>query len=201
MKSVRTDEQLIEQFVTGTRDTREKAFEILVKRHGPMVMGVCRQVLDRHQDAEDAFQTTFLALARKAGAIQNRRLLGPWLYEVAHRTALRTRVRVSRHRCFGLGTDEREASDAGPEIKAGHSELRLHLGAEVDALPESYRFLVVQCYLQGKTNQEVARLLGRRVGTIKARLSRAREMLRVRLNGTGLDLNHVADRAGDARRA
>src|SRR5262245_50729398 len=96
MKCIRSDEQLIEQFVTGTRDDAEKAFGLLVKRHGPMVMGVGRQILSRHQDAEDAFQATFLVLARKASTIRNRRILGCWLYEVAYRIALRMRSRA-RH--------------------------------------------------------------------------------------------------------
>jgi RNA polymerase sigma factor (sigma-70 family) len=200
MKCIRTDEELIEQFVTGTRDDAEKAFELLVKRHGPMVMGVGRQVLGRHQDAEDAFQATFLVLARKASTIRDRRVLGCWLYEVAHRIAIRMRSRT-RLRPLLEEMVEREASVGGPEMAAVRKELRLHLHAELDSLPETYRFLVVQCYLEGKTNQEVAQLLDRPIGTIKGWMSRARGMLRERLSGTGLELDDLGDRAGEAPRA
>src|SRR5271166_5856855 len=96
-KCNRSDEQLIDQFVTAARDDAADAFEVLVKRHGPMVMGVCRNILYQHQDAEDAFQTTFMTLARKAGAIRDRRVLACWLHEVAYRIAIRMRARASRH--------------------------------------------------------------------------------------------------------
>ncbi|MGB0069010.1 MAG: sigma factor, partial [Isosphaeraceae bacterium] len=93
MKPIRSDEQLIDQFLTGQKENSESAFETLLKRHGPMVLGVCRHVLRRDQDAEDAFQATFLVLARKAGTIHNREILGCWLHEVAYRTAIRARER------------------------------------------------------------------------------------------------------------
>jgi len=157
-----------------------------------MVMGLCRQVLYRHEDAEDAFQATFLILARKASAIRDRRVLGRWLCEVAYRTAIRMRSRARLHSVL-LEMTEREAPAAGPELDAIREEARLHLCAGLDSLPEAYRFLVVQCYLEGKSNQEVAQLLGRPVGTIKGWLSRARGMLRERLSGTALELDAVAD--------
>src|SRR5271167_3779380 len=91
MKTFRTDEQLINTYLNGEKEDSETAFESLVKRHGPMVLGVCRSVLGRYQDAEDAFQATFLVLARKADTIRNREILGCWLHAVAHRTALRAR--------------------------------------------------------------------------------------------------------------
>jgi RNA polymerase sigma-70 factor (ECF subfamily) len=165
-----------------------------------MVMGLCRQVLNRYQDAEDAFQATFLVLARKASSIRDRRSLRRWLCEVAYRTALRMRSRARLHAVL-LEMTERESQIARPEFAAIREELRLHLCAELDRLPEEYRFLVVQCYLEGKSNEEVARLLGRPVGTIKGWLSRARGMLRERLSGTALALDEVADRVGKARRA
>src|SRR5271156_6591401 len=96
MKPIRSDEQLIDTFLNGEKEDSETAFETLVKRHGPMVLGVCRHVLCRVQDAEDAFQATFLALARKAGTIRNREILGCWLHEVAFRTAIRERERRAR---------------------------------------------------------------------------------------------------------
>jgi RNA polymerase sigma-70 factor (ECF subfamily) len=96
---------------------------------------------------------------------------------------------------------EPEAPDGGPEIAAVRKELRLHLRAELDSLPETYRFLVVQYYLEGKTSQEVAQLLDRPVGTIKGWLSRARGMLRQQLSGTAREWDHLRDRAGEARPA
>jgi RNA polymerase sigma factor (sigma-70 family) len=164
-----------------------------------MVMGVCRQVLNRHEDAEDAFQATFLSLARKAGTIRNRGVLGFWLYEVAYRVAVRVRARASRYPVLAAMVD-REASAGEPESAAARKELELLLHAELDRLPEKYRFLVVQCYLKGETNQKVARLLDCPVGTIKGQLFRAREMLRQRLSCTALDPDDVGDRASRARR-
>jgi RNA polymerase sigma factor (sigma-70 family) len=200
MKRVRTDEQLIEQFLTENRDDSEQAFEVLVRRHGPMVMGVCRQALNRHEDAEDVFQATFLTLARQAGTIRNGMVLGTWLYEVAYRLALRNRTRVSRSRVL-LAVADCQASADGPEIAASRKELGQVLHAELNRLPEKYRILVVQCYLEGKTNQEVARLLDCPIGTVKGRLFQAREMLRERLSRTTLDLDDAGDRTGLAVRS
>jgi RNA polymerase sigma factor (sigma-70 family) len=185
-KCIRSDEQLIDQFLTGARDDAENAFEVLVKRHGPMVLGVCRQSLSRHQDAEDAFQATFMTLARKAGAIRDRRMLAGWLHEVAYRIAIGVRARVARLPALTVTTD-RETSGGDPERAAARKELGLLLHAEVDRLPKRYRALVVHCYLKGETNREVARRLNCPVGTIKGELSRAREMLRRRLSCTELD--------------
>jgi len=93
-----TNDQLIELFLNGESGDAASAFETLVKRYGPMVLGVCRQILNHHQDAEDAFQATFLSLARKAGTIRDRRVLGCWLYQVAYRIAKRARARTARKR-------------------------------------------------------------------------------------------------------
>jgi RNA polymerase sigma factor (sigma-70 family) len=192
-KCIRSDERLIDQFLTGARADAENAFEVLVKRHGPMVLGVCRHILSRHQDAEDAFQSTFMALARKAGTIKDRRTVACWLHEVAYRIAIRMKSRVSN--VLGLTeTADRETSGHEPEIAAARKELELVLHAEVNRLPTTYRALVEHCYLKGETNQEVARRLNCPVGTIKGRLSRARKMLRTRLNCTELDPDHAGDR-------
>jgi RNA polymerase sigma factor (sigma-70 family) len=198
-KCIRSDEQLIDLFLSGARDDAADAFEVLVKRHGPMVMGVCRQILYRYQDAEDAFQTTFMNLARKASSIRDRSVLAGWLYEVAYRTAIRMNARVSRLPVL-TETADRETSGGEPESAAAWKELGLLLHAEIDRLPQSYRTLVVHCYLEGETNREVARRLNCPVGTIKGRLSRAREMLRRRLSCTELDPGHIGDRAGAALR-
>jgi RNA polymerase sigma factor (sigma-70 family) len=181
------DEHLLEKFLDGSGEEAEIAFRAVVVRHGPMVLGVCRHVLGQQQDAEDAFQATFLVLARKASSIHDRRVLGRWLYEVAYRIALRAKTGVIRRR-----THERQGAEMlveAPETEAGWNELRPVLHEEVNRLPEKYRTPVILCYLEGKTNEEVARLLQWPVGTVKGRLSRARELLRARLTRRGLALS------------
>jgi RNA polymerase sigma factor (sigma-70 family) len=195
MNIIQSDEQLIHSFLTGEGAESETAFATLVKRHGPMVLGVCRQILRRDQDAEDAFQATFLVLARKAGTIHNPAILGCWLYEVAHRTAIRARTRRDRS-TPRTEIHELEESHPGPESAASHNELRLLLRAEVDGLPAKYRLLVMHTYLEGKSNEQVARLLRWPVGTVKARLSRARDLLRARLSQLGWDQDEVRYRWG-----
>jgi RNA polymerase sigma factor (sigma-70 family) len=190
MKPVRSDEQLIDTFLTGEKEDSETAFETLVQRHGPMVLGVCRRVLRRVQDAEDAFQATFLALARKAGTIHNREILGCWLREVAYRTAIRARERRARS-APRMEFREVEESHAGPEHAASCNELRLLVREEVDGLPAKYRSLVLHTYIEGKSNEQVARLLRCPVGTVKGRLSRARDLLRARLSRRGWNQDEV----------
>jgi RNA polymerase sigma factor (sigma-70 family) len=186
MKAYRSNEQLIDTFLTGERVDSGTAFETLVKRHGPMVLAVCRNVLRRDQDAEDAFQATFLVLARKAGTIHNREFLGCWLHEVAYRVAIRARERRARSALL-VENQEVEETRSGPEHVAIRKEIRLLLRAEVEGLPAKYRLPVLHTYLGGKTNEQVARLLQCPVGTVKGRLSRARDLLRARLSGRGWD--------------
>ena len=195
MKPIRSDEQLIDQFLTGQKEDSESAFETMVKRHGPMVLGVCRHVLRRDQDAEDAFQATFLVLARKAGTIHNREILGCWLHEVAYRTAIRAWQRRARS-TPRMKILEVAESHSGPEDAASRNELRLLLRAEVDGLPAKYRLLVLHTYMEGKSNEQVARLLRCPVGTVKGRLSRARGLLRARLSLGGWDQDEVRFRWG-----
>ena len=190
MTPIRSDEQLIDQFLTGQKVDSESAFEALVKRHGPMVLAICRHVLRRDQDAEDACQVTFLALARKAGTIHNREVLGGWLREVAYRTAIRAlehRLRFTPR----MEIQEVEEPRSGPEHAASRNEIRLLLHAEVDGLPAKYRSLVVHTYMEGKSNEQVARLLRCPVGTVKGRLSRARDLLRARLSERGCGQDEV----------
>ena len=199
MKPIRSDEQLIDAFLTGEKDDSETAFETLVKRHGPMVLGVCRQVLGQDQDAEDAFQATFFVLARKAGTVHNRAILGYWLYEVAHRTALRARARACRRRAIERQAMEMSSSRDGSGDRhelLSSSELPPVLHEEVVGLPEKYRIPVILAYLQGMTNREVAERLNWPIGTVKGRLSRAREALRARLSRRGLDSDAVRYRWG-----
>jgi RNA polymerase sigma-70 factor (ECF subfamily) len=186
-----SDELLLEQFLSGERAESQDAFRALVDRHGPMVLGVCRHVLNQHHDAEDVFQATFLQLARKGGSIRNRRVLAGWLHEVAYRMAVKARTGAVRRRAL-----ERETLAMVPpaiepdnqDQEAAWNELRPVLHAEVERLPERYRIPVILSYLEGKTNEEVASLLEWPVGTVKGRLSRARELLKSRLLRRGLTL-------------
>jgi RNA polymerase sigma factor (sigma-70 family) len=177
-----TDGQMLERFASR-RD--EEAFAELVRRHGPLVLGVCRRVLGDWHDAEDAFQATFLVLARKAGSVARPELLGNWLHGVALRVAAKARAASVRRR-----ERERQVSDmpavAPVESTTAGGELRSVLDEEVGRLPEKYRAPVVLCYLEGKTNDEAARLLGWPKGTVSGRLARARDLLRPRLARRGL---------------
>ena len=173
-----SDRQLLERFV---RRRDQPAFAALLRRHGPMVLGVCRRVLRHEQDAEDAFQATFLVLAKKAHGLRRPERLANWLYGVAYRTAQHARGRETR-RC----QHEREAasmSAAKDEPETFGQELRRLLEEELHRLPEKYRAPLVLCYLEGKTNEEAARLLGWPVGSMSFRLARGRELLRERLTG------------------
>ncbi|MGH7225175.1 MAG: RNA polymerase sigma factor, partial [Gemmataceae bacterium] len=165
------DEQLLERFA---RRREEAAFAALVRRHGSMVLGVCRRVLRHSHDAEDAFQATFLVLANKAQGLKNPELLANWLYGVAYRTALHARNRSARH-----DRREREAaamSVPGNDADSSAQELSRILDEELSRLPEKYRTPLVLCYLQGKTNEEAARLLGWPAGSMSHRLARGREL-------------------------
>jgi RNA polymerase sigma factor (sigma-70 family) len=179
-----TDGQLLDRFV---RRRDESAFAVLVKRHGPMVLGVCRRLLQNAHDADDAFQATFLVLVRKAGLIAQPELLANWLYGVAYRVAIKARVRAARR-----SEHERRAAAMpveDPVVEVAGRELRSVLDAEMNHLPEKYRAPLVLCYLEGKTNEEAARQLGWPTGSISGRLARARELLRKRLVRRGLALS------------
>jgi RNA polymerase sigma factor (sigma-70 family) len=179
-----TDGQLLECFLA----TKEQAaFTALVRRHGPMVLGVCRRVLGDRQDAEDAFQATFLVLARKAAAIVRRDLLGSWLYGVAYRTALKARAAAGRRRAVERQVEH--MPEPQERAEACGLDLRPVLDAELDRLPEMYRVPVVLCELEGKSKREVARALGVPEGTVSSRLARARKLLRARLARRGLALS------------
>jgi RNA polymerase sigma factor (sigma-70 family) len=176
-----SDAELLERFVSR-RD--EAALEVLFWRHGPLVWGVCRRILRHEQDAEDAFQATFLALVRKAASIGKREALGGWLYTVACRVALAARAASARRAGRELPLADDPAAD-GPDDPAWR-DLRPVLDEEVNRLPAPYRAAVVLCYLQGLTNDEAAAALGCTRGTVASRLARARERLRRRLGARGL---------------
>jgi serpin B len=168
----------------------EAAFELLLLRHGPMVWNVCRRVLGNAGDAEDAFQATFLVLVRKARSIAKRDALGCWLHGVAHRVALDARAGAARRRAHeqrgtGMATEQSPPDGAWAEV-------RQILDEELRRLPEKCRAPVVLCYLEGKTNDEAAELLGCSRGTLASRLSRARDLLRGRLTRRGLALTSAA---------
>jgi RNA polymerase sigma factor (sigma-70 family) len=187
------DQQLLKRFVTRQD---EAAFELLVWRHGPMVLGVCRRLLRDQHDAEDAFQATLLVLARKAHSI-GRGSLGGWLYQVAYRIALRSLAQARRRRrvethMAALGS----IADAHDSPDPAHEELRSALDCELNALPEKYRVPVVLCYLQGLTNEEAARQLGCPPGTVKTRLRHARSLLGDRLARRGFPLAAALVTAG-----
>jgi RNA polymerase sigma factor (sigma-70 family) len=176
-----TDGQLLACFV----ERREQAaLAGLVRRHGPMVWGVCRRLLRHHQDAEDAFQATFLVLVRKAASVRPRERVANWLYGVACTTAHRARVANARRR-----SKERQVPDmpepAAPE-PAAWRDMRPLLDDELRLLPDKYRILIVLCDLEGKTRKEAAQALGCPEGTVAGRLARARALLARRLARRGL---------------
>jgi len=177
-----TDGQLLECFLVGRENA---AFEALVRRHGPMVLSVCRRILRNHHDSEDAFQATFLVLARKAAAVVPRENVGNWLHGVAYRTALKARALAAKRR--ERQVLELPEPEASPD-ESGH-ELECLLDRELRCLPEKYRAPLVLCGLEGKTEKEAARLLGWPQGTLSGRLSRARTMLARRLARHGLVLS------------
>lgn len=186
--------QLLEQFV---RQHDQAAFEALVERHGPMVMGVCRQWLRDPRDAEDAFQATFLVLVRKASSLRDCTLLGNWLYGVAYRVALRARSDAAKRRSRETGGVDNHADPSVPTSQ----EDRPWLYEEVNRLPEKYRAPIVLCYLEGRTHEEAAEQLCWPVGTVKGRLSRARDLLRARLIRRGIAPSVGAVTAAFARDA
>jgi RNA polymerase sigma factor (sigma-70 family) len=176
-----TDTALLERFVAG-RD--EAAFELLLWRHGGMVLSVCRSVLGRSPDVEDAFQATFLLLASRAGSISKREAVGSWLYKVAYRVALRARAEALRRPRQAPADADLPAPEPPEDLV--WRDLRPVLDEEVSRLPEKYRAAVVLCYLEGRTYEEAARQIGCPRGTVAVRLKRGRELLRVRLTRRGL---------------
>jgi RNA polymerase sigma factor (sigma-70 family) len=183
-----SDAELLGHFV---RDGDQTAFELIVRRHERMVFGVCRRVLRDHQDAEDAFQATFLALARKAASIRQREAMAGWLYKVACRVALQARAgaaRRSRREGRGPGLDSLPAPTE-PASEAVWRDLRPILDEELSQLPEKLRVPVVLCYLEGKSYAEAAALTRCPKGTLCGRLARARDLLAARLARRGVGMS------------
>ncbi len=193
-----SESELLERFAMGHD---ESAFEALIARHGPMVLGVCRQLLRDPNDVDDAFQATFLVLVRKAGTLRRQDLLGNWLYGVAYRVATRARVLAARRTAkapFGQDAVDRLGASEGGRMAIGDAtsgmdpEPRPWLHEEVSRLPEKYRAPVRLCYFDGLTHDEAAQRLGWPLGTVKGRLVRARDLLRKRLTRRGLTLSTTA---------
>lgn len=182
-----TDGQLLEAFI-ARKD--EAAFEILVRRHGPMVFGVCRRLLGRVHDAEDAFQATFLVLARKAASVRPRQMVASWLHGVAQRTALKARALTARRQMR-----ERQVTEL-PEPEApqptSQPDLLPLLDQELRHLPEMYRLPILLCDLEGKSIKQATQQLGWAQVTLAGRLARGRKMLAQRLARRGLTLSSGA---------
>lgn len=177
------DGQLLRAFVAQ----QDKAsFEELVRRHGPMVLRVCKRVLGNESDAEDAFQATFLVLSMKAASVRRKKSVASWLYGTAFRTALKLKTRSSLRSARERQAGEMNKQRTDPE--QAWNDIRPILDEELNRLPGKYREPVVLCYLQGKTNEEAAQALGWTKGTVSGRLARARELLRARLGRRGATL-------------
>jgi RNA polymerase sigma factor (sigma-70 family) len=175
-----TDRQLLDRFLAAQDGD---AFAALLYRHGPMVLAVCRRVLGDLHDAEDAFQATFLVLARKAASLHAQRLLGGWLHGVAYRTSLKARTTMARRRARERQAVVQTAAEApGPE----REEMLQLLDQELDRLPEKYRVPVVLCELEGRSRKEAAEQLGIPDGTLSSRLAQAKQRLAERLSRRGV---------------
>ncbi len=180
-----TDGQLLERFATGHGEAAELAFAALVERHGAMVERVCRAQLADLHDRQDAFQATFLVLVKKARALWVRDSLGPWLHQVAFRTASCARSAAAQRR-----RHERRAAELAANLDEHETAIDATweqiLHEEIDRLPDRYRIPIVLCDLEGLTCEEAARQMGRPVGTVKSWRSRGRQRLRLRLIRSGL---------------
>jgi RNA polymerase sigma factor (sigma-70 family) len=183
-----TDEQLLERFLLRRDEGAEFAFGALVERHGPMVLSVCRNALRDQHDAEDAFQATFLVLARKASGLRVPGRLSPWLYGVARRTCQKVKTRRARLDRLKQQVEAKAQTALFYDTNqdTSHQEESEMLHEEIGRLPDRYRTPLVLCYFEGLTQEEAARRLGWPIGTVGVRLMRARERLRGRLTRRGL---------------
>jgi RNA polymerase sigma factor (sigma-70 family) len=175
-----TDAQLLASFIDH-KD--EVAFEAVVRRHGPMVFGVCRRVVGNHHDAEDAFQATFLVLARKASSVRPRAKLANWLHGVALRTALKAKSLTARRRGRELQVTHMSEPETVPQDQ--WREWQSLLDQELTGLPENYRLPILLCDLEGRRIKEAAQQLGWPQGTLAGRLARGRKLLARRLAKRG----------------
>jgi RNA polymerase sigma factor (sigma-70 family) len=173
-----TDEELLKRF-TGSRDRgAEIAFEVLVARHGPMVLGVCRRFLRDPAEVDDAFQATFLVLARRAGAIRLTYSLAPWLHGVSRRVARRLQSVANRRAAIMHQDDLMESIPDRYREGPAEVERRLDVKEALETLPDNFREALILCYIEGLTHEEAALRLGCPVGTVRSRLARGRALLR-----------------------
>ena len=177
------ESQLLDRFLSLGD---ESAFEAILRRHGPMVLGVCRHVLDDYHDVEDAFQATFLILVKKAHSIRDRDVLGTWLYGVARRVAVRAQTKARRRQLRERTGSEHLEASAHVRDPMESKEVQRLVHDELERLPYRYRTPLVLCDLEGQTHEDAAAQLCCPVGTIKSRLSRGRERFRERLARRGL---------------
>jgi RNA polymerase sigma factor (sigma-70 family) len=183
------DSDLLARFLAN-RD--EQAFTLLVRRHGPMVFGVCRRVTGNHHLAEDAFQAVFVVLAAKAGSVRPRTALPAWLHGVAYRTALRARTMNDRRRRREAPVETLPEPAAKTADPVETSDVAAVLDDQIARLPERLRVPVVLCELEGRSRQEAAGQLGIPEGTLSSRLAAARKALAVRLRQRGVALSATA---------
>ncbi len=181
-----SDEQLLHAFTAQHDDS---AFAVLVRRYGPLVLGVCRRVLHHAQDAEDAFQATFLLLARNAATLRNKTALASWLHGAAYRLAMTARRAAARRRKYEGQAPTRPSTDPTEELS--WSEVRALLDEEIARLPEIYRSVFVLCCLDNVSREEAARRLSLKEGTVSSRLTAARKRLAQRLARRGVELTAV----------
>src|SRR5262245_15217942 len=175
------DRELVERFANHQD---QAAFAALVKRHGPLVWGVCRRILRDHALAEDAFQAVFIILAKKAGAIRKRDAVASWLFGVAQRVARQARRRRQRERDNVRHVAENRRQDDRLDLR-WDATLAL-MEEELGRLPNCYRAPLLACYLEGRTQDEAARELGWPLGTLRRRLDKGREILKARLTRQGV---------------
>jgi RNA polymerase sigma factor (sigma-70 family) len=178
-----TDGELLERFASRDEEGAADAFALLVERHGPMVLRVCQSILRKRDDAEDALQATFLILARKASSIRRRDSVVSWLHGVALRVAACQKGATARRRRHEMKATERSVADADGEDRV---EVAAVLHEELDRLPEKYRAPIVLCYFENLSHEQAANQLHWPVGTVRSRLARGREKLRIRLSHRGL---------------
>ena len=182
----RTDGDLLRAYL---RANDQAAFQALVRRHGKMVLRICRGALGNMHDAEDAFQATFLVLARRANSIRKKESLASWLHGVAYRMALNARKVSARRRKHELQAKQTQSPD--PALTVAWHELQLLLNEEIEHLPEYLRSPFVLCCLENKSHADAARELGIKETTIGMRLSRARKRLQERLSRRGVSFGAV----------
>jgi RNA polymerase sigma factor (sigma-70 family) len=180
-----TDGELLMRFA---RHGDDAAFTQLVEKHGRLVWTVCWQVLRQHHEIEDAFQATFFILAKRARSIRSCDSLCGWLYRVAYRTALRSRMNSRRKQLMELVNDELSTLDEKLKGIEQH-EQRAALMEELHSLPEQYQMPLVLCYLEGKSRRAAAEELGTTIESVKGRLTRGRQLLRHRLIRRGVSLS------------